>query len=141
MALVQSELAGGSTAAGARVFLDRVDPLQKTELPAILIDESTDGETIGPYTVHGVDQRDLGITISCVVTYGSTAGASARALGLEVEKLLAASTALAALAKLGVQITNSRLVISGEQDRLMASREQQWRLMYLVAATAPDTIL
>ena len=50
---VQTVLASGATAAGARVFLDRVDPLQATELPALLVEEGGEGESIEPLTVHG----------------------------------------------------------------------------------------
>lgn len=137
---LQALLAGGGTAAGARVFLDRVDPLQPNELPAILIEEEPEGESAEPYTVHGVERRELAVSVSGVVTHSTTAAADARALGLAIEKLVAPSTALAALAKLGVRITNSRLAINGEGDRLMAARQQSWRFVYLVNPATPDVI-
>ena len=36
---VRAALVLAATVAGARVFVDRVDPLQASELPAILVDE------------------------------------------------------------------------------------------------------
>ena len=132
-------LVAGGTVAGARVFVDRVDPLQPNELPAILIEEG-DGETAEPYTIHGVERRELDVSISCVLTHGTTAAADARAFGLAVEKLVAPSTALAALAKLGVQLTSSRMVVSGEGDRLLAARAQSWRFAYMVNPASPDII-
>ncbi|MDP3625019.1 MAG: hypothetical protein Q8S12_00365 [Hydrogenophaga sp.] len=137
---VAAVLAGGSTAAGTRVFLDRVDPLQPNELPAITVDEAGEGESVEQTTIHSVEQRALGVTVACIVAHGSQAAAQARELGLQVEKLLAGSTALLALCKLGVQINSSRIVISGEGDRLMASREQNWTMTYMVAAETPDII-
>lgn len=137
---LKTVLVAGGTSAGSNVFLDRVDPLQPNELPAILIEEEPEGESAEPYTVHGVEQRELAVSVSGVVTHTTTAAADARALGLAIEKLVAPSTALNALAKLGVRITNSRLAINGEGDRLMAARQQSWRLTYLVNAASPDTI-
>lgn len=138
---VQAALASGLTAAGARVFLDRVDALQPTELPALLVEEGSEGEGAEVATVHGLEQRTLAVSVSCVVSHGSAAAADARALGLEVEKLLAASPALAALATGGVLYAGSRIEISGEADRLMAARLQDWRFSYFVRPEAPDVIL
>lgn len=138
---VTAILAAGSTAAGSRVFLDRVDALQPLELPAITVDEAAEGETVEPTTIHSIEQRTLVVTVGCVVAHGTGAPQQARALGLEVEKLLSANASLQALCKLGVQITSSRIVISGEGDRLMAARLQDWRMTYMVAAEAPDQIL
>lgn len=137
---LQALLVGGGTVAGARVFVDRVDPLQPSELPAILIEESEDGESAEPFTVSGFEQRELGISISGVVSHATAAAAQARDLGLVIEKLVAPSAALAALAKLGVRITSSRLVKSGDGDRLLAAREQAWRFTYVVSANNPDII-
>lgn len=139
--LIKSILVAGGTAAGARVFVDRVDALQPHELPAIQVDEAPDGEQIQPYTIHGVDQRELTVTVNCVVAHGSAAAEQARDLGLAVEKLLSGSQPLAAMCQLGVQIGSSRLVISGEQDRLMAEREQAWRFSYLARSADPSLIL
>ncbi len=138
---VKAILAGGSTDAGSSVFLDRVDPLQPTELPALLVEESPEGETVTLNTLGGLEERALGVSVSCVVEHGTDAVARSRELGLQAEKLLADSAALRALCKLGVQITGSRPVISGENDRLLAARAQDWRMTYMVAAEAPDQIL
>lgn len=138
---VQALLAGGSTAAGPRVFLDRVDPLQPDELPAILVEESSDGETVTLNTFASMEERALSVSVSCIVAHGSNAVADSRALGLQAEKLLAASAPLRGLCKLGVQLTGNRPVISGENDRLLAARAQDWRMTYMVAAEAPDVIL
>ena len=137
---LQALLAGGGTVAGSRVFLDRVDPLQPDELPAILIDEDGDGESSEPYTISSLDARELGVQVSCVLAHSTTAAADARAFGLAVEKLAAPSTALAAIAKRGVRITGSRQDNSGEGDRLLAARVQAWRFAYLVDPATPDVI-
>ena len=138
---VQTVLANGNTAAGDRVFLDRVDALQPGELPAILVDESPDGETAEPFNLHGLEQRQLSVQVRGIVAHGTEAAAQARDLGLEVEKLIAGSTTLAAMAQGGVRIESSRPANEGDGDRLMALREQSWRFTYYVNPEAPDTLL
>lgn len=138
---LQALLAGGSTVAATRVFLDRVDPLQPDELPAILIEEDGDGETSELSTISGLEQRELAVQITGVVTQTTTAAADSRSLGLAIEKLISASAAIGALAKLGWRITSSRQVNNGEADRLFAARQQSWRFAYIVSPLAPDVIL
>ncbi len=137
---LQALLAAGGTAAGARVYLDREDPLPASKLPAILIAEGDAGEDAEPYTFDGIEQRTLPVMVRCVVTHGTTAAADARALGLAVEKLISPSTAMAALCKLGVRITNSRHVNSGEGEQLFAERVQTWQFIYLVNPATPDVV-
>jgi len=139
--LIKTTLVAGATVAGPRVFVDRVDPLQAAELPAILVDESGDGERIEPYTVHGADQRTLSVQVQCVVAHGSTAALQARELGLNVEKLIQTSAPLAALCKLGIRLEASRQQIAGDADRLMALREQAWTFAALTRSETPDTPL
>jgi hypothetical protein len=138
---VHAVLLAGGTAAGSRVFLDRVDPLQASELPGLLVEEGADGESADVETIHGLERRSLLVLVRCVVSHGTTAGADARALGLQVEKLLAASSTLAALATGGVNYVGSRIEIVGDADRLMAERLQDWRFTYFVRPEAPDVIL
>jgi len=137
---LQALLASGGTAAGARVFLDRVDPLQPEELPAIVIEEEGDGEVSEPYTISSLDARELSVQVTCVLAQSTTAAADARAFGLSVEKLIAPSTALAAIAKRGHRITGSRQENNGEGDRLFAARVQAWHFAYLVNPDTPDVI-
>lgn len=137
---LQTLLAAGGTVAGSRVYVDQVDPVQAHELPAILIEEE-DGETSEPATVGNIEQRELSVQVSCMLEDSTTAAAQAREFGLAVEKLIAGSAAIAAIARLGWNITSSRQVNNGAADRLFASRVQSWRFVYMVAATAPDVIL
>lgn len=139
--LIQTTLAAGATVAGSRVFVDRVDPLQPQDLPAILVDEAGDGERIEPLTIGGGQQRSLSVQIVCVVAHGSAAAAQARSLGLAVEKLIQASLPLAALCRLGIELTGTRLQIAGDGDRLMSTREQAWVFSYAVRGETPDLTL
>jgi len=141
LAAVQAALvAAPQTSAAANVFIDRVDALQPSELPAILIEEDEAGETVDEETVHGLLRRELLVSVSAMVAHGTAAPANARDLGLQIEKRLASSTALRALCKAGVQIASSRHINAGEADRLMAARLQVWRMTYLAHRATPDTI-
>jgi hypothetical protein len=137
---VQAALVAGPTAAGPRVYLDRVDRLPPGDLPAVLVDESPDGETTEPGTIHGVDQRQLGVVVRGLVSHGTTAAADARALGLQIERALTASTVLQALCRGGFRMEASRHVNEGDGDRLMAEREQLWRFVYWVDPATPDIL-
>jgi hypothetical protein len=138
---LQALLAAGGTAAGARVYLDREDPLPVSKLPAILIAEGEAGEDAeSNEDLDGLEQRTLSVLVRCVVTHGTTAAADARALGLSVEKLIAASATLAALCGMGAHIANSRHVNSGEGEQRFAERVQTWQFIYLVHPATPDAI-
>lgn len=138
---VRTLIAAGSTSAGSRVYVDRVDPAQAAQLPMIVISETEQGEDAEPATVTTLQQRTLGVVIECVVTHSTTAAADARTLGLAVEKIVAPTGgAIGALCKAGWRIVNSRLAISGEADRLVASRVQTWQFAYYVNKTTPDVV-
>jgi len=138
---LQALLAAGATVAGIRVFVDRVDPLQPSELPAILIEEGSAGESVEPYTISGLERRELAVQVHCVISHSTSAAADSRTFGVAVEKLIAASTALQILAQLGVQLQATRPTLQGEGDRLLATRSQSWQLAYLVRPEAPDILL
>ncbi len=138
---LQTLLAAGGTAAAGRVYLDRVDPLQANQLPAILIRESDSGESADVAFLDGTHRRQLEVEVACVLADSTDAPAQARSLGLAVEKLIAASSALLALCRGGWSITGSKQVSNGDGDRLLSAREQVWRFVYFVSPTAPDVIL
>lgn len=138
MTALQAMLAAAGTAAGARVYLDRVDSLQATDLPAIVIEER--GETSEVIELDDTQQRTSTFAVHCVLTHTTTAAYDARAFGLAVEKAIAGSAAVKALAHLGIYLTESRTEINGEGDRLLASRAQTWQASYLLRPTNPEII-
>ena len=134
---VQAALAAAGTDAGARVFLDRLDPLQPNELPALLVEEAPAGETVVPNTVNGLEQRAYTVLVTAVVSHRTEYGAQARELGLQVEKVLGIPAF--AVPKAGrARIVASRMTLAGEGDRAMAAREQAWQFTYFTRRGAPD---
>lgn len=138
---LQAVLAAGGTAAGTRVFVDRVDPLQREELPAILIDEDVDGERAETDDLEGVERRELRMVINCVMADSEGAAAAGRSFGLAVEKLVSPCVALRAFSATGPRLTSSRMLQNGEGDRLLGGRQQAWLIDYCVDPSAPDVIL
>ena len=137
---IKAALLSADTQAALRVFVDRVDPLQPSELPAVVIEESSDGEAAEVLQLNNVQKRTLGVQLQCVMA-GATAAADVRELAVAVEKAISTSAALAQLCKLELQLQSNRPVINGDGDRVLAAREQVWRFAYLVDPTAPDIIL
>ncbi len=125
--------------AGARVYLDRADPLTPADLPAILIEEDG-GERVETAMLNSDQKRESLVAVNCVLAHTTTAPADCRAFGLAVEKLIAGSSSLRSLCRFGVVIEQSRTDIRGEGDRLLATRQQTWRLGYHVNPLNPDTI-
>jgi hypothetical protein len=137
---VEAALKAAGTAAGANVFSDRVDPLEPTEIPALLIEEAPAGEQVEVLTIGGGEVRTYSVLVTSVVSHASEYGRRARALGLEVEKVLGVPTF--AIPKPGrARIVASRMVLSGEGDRALAAREQTWQFTYTTRRGAPDTAL
>jgi hypothetical protein len=134
-------LVAAGTQAAARVFVDRADPLQATDLPAILVDESSEGETLQP-TLGSIYERALAVRITCVVAATSAALAQAREMGKEVEQALAVpGTPVDLLARGGLVLQTSRPSQSPDADRLLALREQEWQLTYFTHAATPDVLV
>jgi hypothetical protein len=137
---VAAAIVAGATAAGARVFVDRVDPLLPTELPAVTVDEGESGEEVQSLSLDGaVQMRELSVRIGCVVK-GAASAAAARELGLGVEKVLVAAAGLRELCSADrFHIESSVQVNNGDGDRLLAGRVQTWRFSYAVQSASPDT--
>lgn len=134
---VRAALAAGGTAAGARVYLDRPNRLAPADLPAILVEESPQGETASSATLGGADERQLSVLVTGVVQHKSGHAAAARALGLQIERVLGTRT-LAAPRAGRLRLSASRLNVHGDAETLMAAREQIWIATYFTRRAEPD---
>lgn len=130
-----------ATDAGARVYVDRVDPLPASLLPAVLVEESDAGEDVQVGTIHGAMSRFLEVVVRCCMARTESTAAEVRAFGLAAEKAIAGNAAIAALCSLGFQMTGSRMQQTGEADLLYAERVQTWRFGYMTTPGAPETAL
>ena len=138
---IRDVLAGGGTDAGARVFLDRLDALAEADLPALLVEESPEGETVADAGIDGLEERTLVVLVTSVVAHSTEYASNARALALQAEKLIAADdmpAQLLALRLTRVRLAASRIVLDGEGKKAQAARVQTWQLTYFVRPHAPD---
>lgn len=139
LAAVVAVLAAAAIVPSGRVYLDRLDPLEAGELPAILVKEAPAGESVQPATIAGIDERLYAVSITAVVAHASEYGSRARELGLQIEKALDAATAtLFALAQGGFRLDTARMILSGESKDAKAARQQIWRFTYFVRSGSPD---
>jgi len=134
---VQAQLIAAGTAAGARVYLDRLDPLEDRDLPALLVVEAPEGEQLAPSTVSGMEQRELAVQVIAVLSQAGGYAAQAREMGRQVEVALTART-FAAPKPGRCHLQRSRLILSGDGDKPRAARELTWRVTYYARRGAPD---
>ncbi|KTT23242.1 hypothetical protein [Pseudacidovorax intermedius] len=128
----------GATDAGDRVYLDRVRALDATQLPAILIREHEQGEEVDPPVAGRAEQRRLRVLLRAVVADVDEAPGKARALGLQIERVLGAPSFKAIKAN-RVRLLASRHMPFDGGEVPMSAREQLWAVTYfLLRREAPD---
>ena len=138
---VQAAIVASAAVPSTRVFLDRVDPLQATDLPCVCITE--DGPELVDYLGQEPDgflqKRTLSVMVCCVVAADATA-ADARTLGLAVEQALQQSSPLKALTA-GYQLNSSDYEQSGISERLFNQRVQRWQFTYTTHSNDPSKFI
>ena len=123
------------------VYLDRVDPLQLTDLPCVCIDE--DGpetiDTLGEDPYGFTQRRTLNVKVAIVIA-GNAPASAARANGLLIEQALYANAALRSIMS-GYQINSSDYEQSGTSERLYNQRVQRWQFTYTTSSTDPSKFI
>lgn len=140
---VQTTLAAAATAAGANVFLDRVDELQQTNLPALHIEGGDEDVQANSINFPTVLNRTYGFSVSCVVGQASGAAKAARNLAKQVEAtLLASITTFTAAGKCqALLLTGSGEAKDGSGSVSMFEVRQQWQARYMTQGGTPDAPL
>ena len=134
---IKATLVAAGTDAGAHVFLDRLDPVPESELPAILIEgigEVVDTQSVGFPPIYS---RQYSLTIACLA---SGSAAAARNLGKQVEAALCASlTAFTAggLAK-GLLLGGANEGKDGAGSTALFDVRQSWTAQIMTVGNAPD---
>lgn len=141
---VQTVLAGAGTAAGANVFLDRIDELPATSMPAIDIlgADDTGEDAIEEMTVAFPPklQHVYSFPIACVCAQKTGAAKAARNLAKQVEATLLAATNTIAIGGVAIDmvITGSAEVKDGAGATPMFAVRQSWQAQYRTIGGAPD---
>lgn len=144
---VQAVLVAASTAAGTRVYLDRVDELPAANLPAIDIlgADDTGEDSIEEMTMHFPSklQHVYTFPIACVYAQKTGAAKAARNLAKQVEAALLAASNSIAIGGVAIDMvmTGSDEVKDGAGAASMFSVRQSWQAQYRTQGGAPDAPL
>lgn len=137
----QATLVAASTAAGSRVYLDRMDEIPQANLPALHIEGQ--GETIDSMSVDWalLQDRTYTFTIAAAVGTQTAPAAAARDLAKQVEQALfasqATSTASGKAKMLRLEGSNEDKDPSGATA--LFTVRQTWAVQYVTQSGAPDT--
>jgi len=140
---VQAALVAAATAAGSRVYLDRVDDLPAANLPAIDILGADDiGEDAIEYqTVHfpGVQRHAYSFAIRSVTALATGSAKAARNLAGQVEAaLLAAANTVAVGGKsIDLLLSDSSEIKDGAGALPMFAVRQTWQAQFMTVGGAP----
>lgn len=128
----------GATDAGVRVFVERLDPLAPSELPALLIEPGTEEVEDITVAVPYKQRRLLMVKVTCVVAESTGYGAAVRQLGKQVEQVLSASESIHSLTKDVARFMGSMPQNSGDSAIAHASLAQHWRFRYITRNDHPE---
>jgi hypothetical protein len=141
LAALKQRLVDAATAAGSRVYSDRLWPLDESKLPALRVYERD--EQIEPQTIHWprLQEHALGLAVEMCAQAVSGIDTVLAALRLEVEQALFDSIAHATLGLDGPQLALSGVgplePIEGK-DRQLASRQIALQATYRTFENAPE---
>ena len=132
----------GLATTGARVFKNRVYPLQDSELPALVI--ATNDEAISSETAPRPrsQQRELALVIEAVAKANDDLDDTLDQIAKEVEIALAANGQawLAGIAK-WASLSQIEIELRGESEKVTGSARLTYLVTYMALETAPDVAL
>lgn len=133
-----------SAVTSATVYLDRVDELPLSVLPAILIEGMGDVRVEAvTFDFPAAQQRTYAFAITSVVKHVDGAGRSARNLAGLVEAALLSTAAVASAngkASGPMRLQPGQEVRDGESEVSLYGVRQIWHVDYVTAAGIPDTV-
>lgn len=139
----QALLVAGSTAAGARVDIERVDPVPTDNLPhlhleAVAEDKPIEGGSIGfPRTANRFFTWSLTSTVAQEAGYGK----ACRNLAKQAEMVICASRTTqqaGGLARNGTHLIRTEFLKGGELERPVFQVKHYWTSGYQARDDAPD---
>jgi len=130
----------GLTTTGANVFSGRVHPIERSEMPCLLV--STGDESITYETTGGprVQRREIVLEIDIVVSVNDTMETLMNTVQLEVENVLSADTKLGSNV-LDMRYTGRAKFLSGDGEKQVGITRLNYLVPFEVVENAPDTLL
>lgn len=130
----------GLATTSSRVFVQRTEPLQDEELPALLVyslTETSSAETIGAPRLL---RRTLQVMVEAVVKAQGDTTTVLDQIAVEVETAIAGNVPLNALVK-NLMLESSTTVITGEGELPASGLRLQYAAEYMTREGAPETIV
>jgi len=130
----------GLTTTGANVFTGRVHPIERSEMPCLLV--STGDEAVSYETIGGprAQRRDLTLEIDIVVSVNDTMESLMNTVQLEVENALSADTKLGS-SVFDVKYIGRNKFLSGDGEKQVGITRLNYSVPFEVLENAPDTLL
>lgn len=141
---VQTVLVAAATAAGSRVYLDRVDEIPQANLPAIDIlgPEDAAEEAIEYLSMHfpPVQRRSYTFAISSITALATGSAKAARNLAKQVEAALLAGVATITVSGKAIDLVLAEGIErkDGAGALPMFAVRQTWQAQYQTTAGTPD---
>jgi hypothetical protein len=135
-AAIVATLAGLPTT-GARVFASRVYPLERADLPGLLVFVRGEASAATTLPAPRVMQRTLRIQVVAVARGNANVDATLDQICLEVETQLAMPcAALAGLAK-HITLSATEIDVSGETEKPIGNAAMSYDVEYIAAENTP----
>jgi hypothetical protein len=137
---VKTAVTGLATVGSTNVFRDRVSPLQRTELPALLVRwaPATEDISADQFPAPRITDRTARIEVAAIVATKDGFGTLLNQIGLEVEQVLAMPITgpwkHLTLRRVDFNLTGTAEQPTGEASMLYEAR-------YFVVENAPETAL
>lgn len=133
-------LLAANTAANTSVFLERVDELMESDLPAIHIEGGDEDVSDESVNFPVIQYRRFQFTTSCIVA-GADYGRAARNLSKQVETaFLSSATPLNGKASL-LSLRGSTVQKDGTGAVVLFEIRQQWQATYYTRGAVPDALM
>jgi len=130
----------GLSLTGSRVYASRLQPLDNSELPCLLV--NTDSENIAPQEVgnNPLLERQLDLKIKVLVQAASGFDATADSIMRDIEIKLNTAPASATLNGLvhGIELTGIEVNYDAEGAQPVAEAVMTFSVIYYTLAAAPD---
>jgi len=132
-----ANLGAMATVPAARVFVDRLYPLERGDLPCVLISTGADSAFPASFGSGIVFDRSLTIDVHVCVSTTSGFDTDANAIQNEVEKAIAADPTLGGIVT-SIKYTGRSKNVSGEGDTPFVALSLNYNVTYRTVSTAPD---
>lgn len=135
---VASTLNSMATVPAARVFVNRVYPIELLDMPCVVINTGGEVADIGGFGRPGyLSDRTLNVDVVICVSAKTNYDSTASQIQLEVEKALAGNESLSGLVT-SIRYTGRQKSMSGDGEKPFVAVTMTYDARYRVNSSSPD---